>query len=582
MHYTWSLKELYTDFDQAFDQDLEAFSSKIDELIVLANTLSDITSLESWLSLQQEINLLAMNLSAYTSLRMSTNTKDNDANRYYGQILNIFSKYSRPQALFTQWIASKKDIFTSWVNSSSLVKEHEFMLQELIDTSKYTLSEDVEEAISKMRINASSNWSQLQSHLTSTLTTTLNDKTETLSSIRNLAYSGDATIRKEAYDAEIKMYEKIEDSVAFALNSIKGEVNQLTTMRGYDSPLHSTLTYSRLSEETLNALIQAIENYLPTFRKYLQHKASLLGHTKGLPWYDMFAPYQTSTSTTYSVEDSKTIILDSFKTFSNDLYTMTKHAYEDAWIDFLPREGKRGGAFCMNLPTIKASRILSNFGGSISDIVTLAHELGHAYHGLMLEDNSILNTDYTMPVAETASTFCENIVFNAALETASNEEKIMLIENSLQDVTQITVDILSRFKFEYEVFERRNHEFLDANTLKSIMIKSQKDTYGDGLDESTYHPYMWICKGHYFSAGNSFYNFPYAFGGLFALGLYAQYEKEGSNFVPKYQELLKKTATASCEDVALMAGIDTTDVAFWEQSLAQIAKRIDLYIELTA
>lgn len=186
-----------------------------------------------------------------------------------------------------------------------------------------------------------------------------------------------------------------------------------------------------------------------------------------------------------------------------------------------------------------------------------------------------------MPVAETASTFCENIVFNAALKNADKEEQLVLIENSLSDLTQIIVDISSRYKFETEVFERRNSEFLFANDLKEIMIQAQKDTYGDGLDQNVLHPYMWLNKGHYYSSGLSFYNFPYAFGGLFALGLYAKFEKEGEAFVPQYEALLSATTTASCEDVAKMANIDVEDQAFWESSLDVVVERIDQFIELT-
>ena len=368
-----------------------------------------------------------------------------------------------------------------------------------------------------MRINGSNAWSQLQSHLTSNATIEYNGETHTMTSLRNLAYHKDPKVRKEAYEKELELYKQIEDGVAFALNSIKGEVIQTNQMRGFENPLEETLLNSRLSKASLDALLQAIENNLPNFRKYFKHKAELLGHNKGLPWEDLFAPHVVENSKEYSVEEAQAMIVDSFATFSDDLANMAKTAFEDNWVDFLPKEGKRGGAFCSNLPQIKQSRILMNFGGSISDIVTLAHELGHAYHGMMLQDNSPLNTGYTMPVAETASTFCENIVFNASLKTASNDEKIMLIENSLQDLTQITVDILSRFKFEDEVIRRREHEFLDTNALQDIMLQAQKESYGDGLDESTYHPYMWVCKGHYYSASNNYYNFPYAFGGLFAL-----------------------------------------------------------------
>ena len=276
------------------------------------------------------------------------------------------------------------------------------------------------------------------------------------------------------------------------------------------------------------------------------------------------------------------MILNSFGTFSEDLKDLAERAYDENWIDFLPREGKRDGAFCNNLPQIKQSRVMTNYDGSISDIVTIAHELGHAYHGHMIEDLSILNTGYTMPVAETASTFCENIVFNAAMKTASDEDKLVLIENSLTDLTQIIVDISSRYQFEKEVLDRRQDEFLFSDDLKKAMITAQKNTYGDGLNQENLHPYMWVCKGHYYNAGLSFYNFPYAFGGLFALGLYAQYEEEGASFVPKYQNLLTATTTASCEDVAKLADIDTQDPDFWRSSLKLVEKRIDDFIELSS
>lgn len=579
---TWSLNELYKDFDQSYFDDVKTLENLIKQLNTDAQNLTDCASLENWITTSSQLRTIATNLFAYTNLRMAANTLDSDANRYYGQLLNITSEASRADAIFTKWISSQSSNFPTWIQKSSLVNEHQFILQEIIDKAHYALSEDVEEALSKMQINGSSAWSQLHSHLTSTTTIEFEGKNHTLTSLRNLAYSSDAELRKKAYQKELELYALIDDSVAYALNSIKGEVIQTNSLRGYETALTETLIDSRMSQKTLDALIQAIENALPDFRRYLNHKAKLMGHTQGLPWYDMFAPYETQESRKYTIEEAHDLIVNNFANFSEDLATMADNAFKNQWIDFLPREGKVGGAFCYNLPTIKQSRILTNFGGSISDIVTLAHELGHAYHGMMLENNAILNTDYTMPVAETASTFCENIIFNASLIEASDEEKIVLIENSLQDLVQITVDILSRFKFEDAVFNQRAHDFLDSEALQSIMKQAQKETYGDGLDENTYNPFMWVCKGHYYSAGNNYYNFPYAFGGLFALGLYAQFEEENEAFVEKYRELLKTTAVASCEDVAKVANVDTTDVTFWEKSIQQIIDRIDLYIELTS
>lgn len=579
--YNWSLDALYLDFDEKFLNDIETFNTLLNRSMTLSTELKDKSSLEAWLKHEQEVSKLIRTLASYINYRMSTNANDAQASQYLGQLQVIASKSARPEASFKKWLKQNEANLQSWSEESEIIKEHLFILEETLLFANHSLSEDAEEIISKMKINGSSLWTQVQSQLTSNKTIEYKGEAHTLTSLRNLAYDADPIVRKEAYEKEIELYNSMDDAVAFALNGIKGEVIQTSQLRNFETPLDETLMDSRLSKETLDALTTAIENSLPEFRKYMQHKGKLLGHKDGLPFYDLFAPYTLDEAKEYSVEDSKTMIVDNFRTYSDDLADLAQRAYDEAWIDFLPKEGKRGGAYCSNLPQLKQSRIFTNYGGSISDIVTLAHELGHAYHGFMLEDNSILNTGYTMPVAETASTFCENIIFNASLETASDEEKIMLIENSLQDLTQITVDILSRYKFETEVFKRRENEFLDSNTLQKIMLQAQKDTYGDGLNQEILHPFMWLNKGHYYSAGRNFYNFPYAFGGLFALGLYAQYEKEGEDFVEKYRNLLKATATASCEDVAKLADVDTTTVAFWEDSIAQIVKRIDLYMELT-
>ena len=248
---------------------------------------------------------------------------------------------------------------------------------------------------------------------------------------------------------------------------------------------------------------------------------------------------------------------------------------------FYPRDGKVGGAFDCGVPSAKMSRVLTNFDGAFSDIVTLAHELGHSFHDRQVFSHSILNQDYSMPVAETASTFNEVLVMNEAISKASDkDEKIALIENQLMDACQIICDIYSRYTFEASVFEHRPTEFLSADRMCELMLLAQKKAYGDGLDEKFMHPYMWLCKGHYYSGGLSFYNFPYAFGGLFARGLYARYKKEGAAFVKTYKEMLRATSVMDIEECAKIAGVDLTDRAFWCEGLRSIADEIDEFCEL--
>ncbi|MBQ2509712.1 MAG: peptidase M3, partial [Erysipelotrichaceae bacterium] len=344
--------------------------------------------------------------------------------------------------------------------------------------------------------------------------------------------------------------------------------------------LDETLKNNHMKKETLDALLGAMEEYLPKFWEYMKAKAKLLGYEGGLPFYEMFAPLKGNDKE-YTTEDARDYLVDLFSTFDQEETDMIARAFNDSWIDFFPHEGKVGGAFCAELSTAGQSRILTNFGGTLGDVVTLAHELGHAFHNHCLKDNSILNRDVSMPVAETASTFNEVVAMNAAISMEKDPiARRALIENQLQDATQIICDIYSRYLFETAVFENRENEFMFADRLCELMIEAQKKAYGDGLDHEHLHPYMWCCKGHYYSGHLSFYNFPYAFGGLFARGLYAKYLKDGESFVPLYKRLLKATGTTTVEGAAEVAGIDLTDMEFWRSSLQILADEIDEFIGL--
>ena len=581
MNEVWNLDRMYTGFDDPkYQADFVAFKEKIDAFVAFTKTLDGVEALEglrTGIRLQEELEHVSDCLGSYPHLRAATNANDVEAISQSGRIMSIYSNMAGAGTVFRKWACSLPNLL-ELVAQDEFLKDYEFFFKGMLDMQQFALSPDGSRVSAKLRLSGGSAWSKLQGELTSTVPVSYRGGVTNLSAIRNLAYDADPQVRKNAYEAELACYEAIKVPVAHALNAIKLETLSTCQLCGYESPLAMTLKRSDMERATLDAMLEAMDDYSPKFWQYLKAKAKALGHENGLPWYDLFAP-MGKFSSSFTTEDAKNFLLEQFSTFDQDLTDMVRTAFDDAWIDFYPHDGKRGGAFCSSIHAIGESRILTNFDGSFSDVVTLAHELGHAFHNRCIHDHRPLNLGYSMPVAETASTFNECVVMNAAIAAAQNkEEKIALIESQLQDATQIICDIYSRFRFEAAVFANREEKFMNADALCQLMLDAQKKSYGDGLDHNCLHPYMWVCKSHYY--GPTFYNFPYAFGGLFARGLYAQYEKEGAAFVPKYKKLLHTTTVATAEDTAKVAGIDLTDKAFWCAALQTIADQIDMLCEL--
>ncbi len=584
MNKEWSLKEIYNGYeDPAYAQDMETLKKVVEELEPKMRSLGEMdpaAGLEQGILLMEEFAKTAGKLGTYISLSQAVNTTDSRTNNEMAILGKFMAGTKKGTVLFGKYVDSIENL-DEVISQSALLSEYRYMLQETKKEAAHLLADDVEEMIAKMNLSGGSSWAKLFDYLTSTVKVDYNGTVINLPAVRNLAHSSDAAVRKAAYEAELAAYEKIEDSIAFALNNIKSQVTMLAETRGYASPLDMTLEQNHMKRETLEAMFTAMNEYFPKFWEYLKAKAHYLGHEGSMPWYDMFAPVG-SMDKEYSLEEARDLLVDSFSVFSQDLADMISEAFAHSWIDFYPHEGKVGGAFCANVGCLKESRILTNYNGTFDAISTLAHELGHAYHNHHTFSHRPLNQDYSMPVAETASTFNETVItLNAVKRSSDKEEKLALIENMLMGTTQIICDIYSRFLFEDAVFNRCSNEFMMAEDLKQIMLDAQKKAYGDGLDENVLHPYMWTCKGHYYSEGLSYYNFPYAFGGLFAMGLYSIYQKEGAAFVPKYQALLHATPIMSVEDVAKMADIDLTQLDFWRASLASFAELVDEFVELT-
>lgn len=585
MELSWSLSEIYKSFkDEGFINDILKLDKCIEDIKNFGTTFferrdSNIKKIEEYIKKRSKFEKLSNKLEIFINLSLSVNTKDKEALKYSDILEKKLTEVVETFAKIEKWISSLENL-SYIINQSSILKEHEFFLFEIVEKGRYILSEKEENIISNMKNTGSSAWAKLKDNLVSNLMVDINGKEEPLTVVLNMAYDKDEKVRKSAYEAEIKSYKKVEEGVAAALNGIKGEVITISNIRGYKSPLQMTLLDSRMDEESLNAMLSAMKESLPVFRKYLRRKGELLGHKNGLPFYDLYAPI-VDCEMKFSYEEAGDFVEKNFRSFSESLGNYARKAINNRWIDVMPKEGKVGGAFCENIHSIGESRFLLNFGGSFSDVVTMAHELGHGFHGECLKNEKILNFDYPMPIAETASTFCETIIKTAAIKNANKKEALAILETEICDDTQVIVDIYSRFLFEKNLFEKRKECALSVEEIKNLMLAAQKEAYGDGLDQNFLHPYMWLWKPHYYDADYNFYNYPYAFGLLFSKGLYAEYLKRGDSFIKDYEKLLSITGKNKLEDVAKVMGIDIHNIEFWRSSLKLIEDNIEKFISLT-
>lgn len=581
MKTNWDLTVFYKDFDAPeFKNDLARLPKEIDAFTaaIAAPAEDEVKKLVSLVHQEEALSNLFERLSMMIELTLSVDANNKAANAAMTPLMRANMDSSLAANAFSRYLASLENL-DAIIDADDELKARAFALREAAEDAKHQLPEALEKPVLKMQLSGGEAFSQLRDKLDATLLVDYDGKQIPLSAVRALAYDGDADTRRRAYEAELASYKKIELPMSFCLNNIKAEGETMAALKGYKGVLDMALAHSRMDEKTLEAMWTAIREALPEVREYFKAKGRLLGHENGLPFYDLFAPVGQSTRT-YTVEEARALLLDLFGKFCPEMGEMMRTAFDEGWIDMFPREGKSGGAFCSGYYAKNISRVMTNFAGSASDVSTLAHELGHAFNNRMLHHKPIMMTGTPMPLAETASTFNETLLISQLLKTATPEEELTLLDSCLTEQTQTMVDIYSRFLFEQKVVAAQADHALDVDELKETMLWAQEQSYGDGLDPEYRHPYMWACKSHYYSTGVHFYNFPYAFGGLFARGLYARYEKEGEAFVPVYCDLLSRFGSDTIANVTASVGIDVTTPDFWREAVESVLVQVRRFVEL--
>ena len=529
--------------------------------------------------------LLSATLKIYVESFVSTNSYDTAAAKKLSEMEIVGVRLKQSWTRFQVWTRTIDGVLPQALSHAGSAREHAFILAETAAQAAWLMSGPEESLAAELSLSGAGAWSKLQRTITSRVVVDLEVdgtvRSLPMPALINLRTHPDERVRHHAYDAEIREWERLQEPLAACMNGVKGFSATLGRRRGRTDCLHTAIDQARIDSPTLEALLASMKGSLPLFAEVFPCKGGAAGEEETRPGGTSL-PRPGASETTYTWDSACELVLDCFGGFSPRLRELAARAFSRGWIDAEPRDGKAGGAFCEPVPAVKESRILCNFDGSLEQVSTVAHELGHAFHNecAFAAGRTMLQQSTPATLAETASIMCETIVTNALLARATGpREQLALLENALINDSQVIVDIYSRFLFEKEVFERRARAELSAAELCGIMDGAQAEAYGDALGSR--HPWMWTWKPHYYMADLDFYNFPYSFGLLFGTGLYAVYRARGAAFVPDYEKLLSSTGENAAADLARDFGIDIRTRAFWDQSVAVIAERVDRYCAIT-
>ena len=518
------------------------------------------------------------NLGAYIYATVSTDSRNERAQGLLSEMETLDARVSPLLARLADWVAALGTEQLATVSTEA--RDHMGPLERLQARAEHQMSEVEEGLYSELGTTGSSAWGRLQGDLTSQLSTEVHlptgTKTMPMAAVRGLSTDSDLNVRKAAYEAEMRAWPTIAVACAAAMNSIKGEANVVNRRRKWKQPLDASLYSNNVSLETFNAMQSAVHASLPDFRRWMRVKAKLVGDTNGLSWWNLSAPLSISPGP-ISWDQGISLVKGAFASYSDRLSHLVDRSINEQWLDAEPREGKVGGAFCMSFVDDR-SLVLLNWSGSVDSAQVTAHELGHAYHNTQLAHRTALQKRLPMALAETASIFCETLVVEEGLSRLQGDDRLALLDVDLIGANQVVVDIHSRFMFETEVFARRQKRTLGVSELNEIMLSAQRDAYGDGLDQTTAHPHMWVLKPHYY--GSHFYNWPYTYGLLFGLGLYAQYQLDPEKFRDGYDDVLSRAGMDTAEQLGQAFGIDVTSESFWTASLDVLRARMRNYEQL--
>ena len=564
---------------------LDEINDEVKELDRLVSNINpegnDEISLIQAFDLFKNTNMKSSQASAFIGCLEAQNAQDKKAGQLRIKQMKIVASLKMVLSKLDEKLIQLDDAFFKKILEKEPLNELKFVLNERREKAKEKLSVKEESLITQLAMDGFEGWSQMYDTIVGSMTIPYKGEKLSVGQAANKFSDPDERNRKELFTAWEQAWEEKSDLFARTLNHLAGFRLSVNEKRGWDDILKEPLEIGRMKKETLESMWNVIADHKEPLVRFLERKAELLELDK-LSWADLDAPLAvTAESKVMDYQEGADFIIQQFSKFGSQLANFTQKAFEDSWIEAEDRPGKRPGGFCTGFPLNKQSRIFMTYSGTPSNVSTLAHELGHAFHSYAMRDIHPLNRSYAMNVAETASTFAEMVVADAAVkEAASEEEKLVLLEDKIQRSVALLMNIHARYLFETRFYDERKQGYVSAERLNELMVDAQKEAYGDAL--SDYNPTFWASKLHFYITGVPFYNFPYTFGYLFSLGIYANALKEPAGFEEKYIALLKDTGSMKVEDLAEKhLGVDLKTRDFWEEAVNACMEDVEEFMRLT-
>ncbi|GGD01576.1 oligoendopeptidase [Thalassobacillus devorans] len=569
----------FESYVQKTEQFMLQLKDKVEDLS-FANEEGDAVLLTGVLDVLQTVTKRIREIGAFVSCLTAQDVNDIKAKEWLAKRSQLGADYSNILTKLDEKLMEVGDQHWEGLLQEDSFSPVSFVLEERRKRAKEKLPADQESLINDLSVDGYHAWGQLYNSIVGKMAISVEGKELSVGQASNKLSSSNRKVRKEAAGKLQEAWEEKSDLFTETLNHLAGFRLQTYKHRGWNNTLKEPLDINRMNKKTLHAMWNAITKYKKYYTKYLSRKADLLGLDK-LAIYDVGAPIGGADQK-LSYDEGAAFIIEQFGKFSPKMAEFAEMAFDKRWIEAEDRPGKRPGGFCTSFPDSKETRIFMTYSGTPSNVATLAHELGHAYHQHVMNDLPILNQGYAMNVAETASTFAEMIVADAAVKHAENgAEKAVLLEDKVQRSVAFFMNIHARFLFETRFYEERKQGMVPTARLNELMVDAQREAYQEALGE--YDPYFWASKLHFHITGVPFYNFPYTFGYLFSLGIYAQSLKEGNEFENKYISLLQDTGKMRVEDLAEKhLGVNLEQQEFWEDAMKVCIKDVEEFLKLTA